>query len=119
MNMKNLVMLTSCMVLSGCAFSHHSWLSRRGSEVSPQQIVQIQPGTTDRQWILSNLGTPDRIQSDKDGLEIFEYISSTTRKVDSDFILLLSWESEKILETTVTRVVLRNGIVESFGTQQT
>ena len=89
--MKNLVvLLTLCAALSGCVFSHHSNLHQKGTEVSADRMMQIMPGTTDRDWVLSNIGTPDRIHADKDGVEVFEYVAKTTKHTDSDFILLFS-----------------------------
>jgi outer membrane protein assembly factor BamE (lipoprotein component of BamABCDE complex) len=115
--MKNLVvLLTLCAVLSGCVFSHHSNLHQKGTEVSADRMMQIVPGTTDRDWVLTNIGTPDRIHADKDGVEVFEYVAKTTKHTDSDFILLFSWDTEKVVETVVTRIVMRNGIVESLDT---
>ena len=117
--MKNLVVLALCCALSGCVFSHHSNLHQKGTQVSAERLTQIVPGTTDRDWVLTNIGTPDRIHADKDGLEVFEYVAKTTKHTDSDFILLFSWDTEKVVETVVTRIVMRNGIVESFDTTAT
>jgi outer membrane protein assembly factor BamE (lipoprotein component of BamABCDE complex) len=115
--MKLLIALVACAAVSGCVFSHHSELHQKGTTVSSERMAQIVPGMTDRDWILTNLGTPDRIHADKDGLEVFEYVSKTTKHTDSDFIVLFSWDTEKVVETVVTRIVMRNGIVESFDTR--
>jgi outer membrane protein assembly factor BamE (lipoprotein component of BamABCDE complex) len=117
--MKNLGALIACMVLSGCVFSHHSDLRQKGTSVSSERMAQIVPGTTDRDWILTHIGTPDRIRSERDGLEVFEYVAKTTKHTDSDFIVLFSWDTEKVVETRVTRIVLKGGIVESFETLAT
>jgi outer membrane protein assembly factor BamE (lipoprotein component of BamABCDE complex) len=115
--MKSLIALVACAAaLTGCVFSHHSELHQKGTTVSADRMAQIVPGTTDKDWILTNLGTPDRIHADKEGLEIFEYVSKTTKHTDSDFIVLFSWDTEKVVETVVTRIVMRHGIVESFDT---
>jgi len=114
--MKSLIALVACAALSGCIYSHHSNLHEKGTTVSAERMAQIVPGTTDKDWILTNLGTPDRMHADKDGLEIFEYVSKTTKHTDSDFILLFSWDTEKVVETVVTRIVMRHGIVESYDT---
>jgi outer membrane protein assembly factor BamE (lipoprotein component of BamABCDE complex) len=118
--MKNqLAVLALCAALSGCVFSHNSNLHQKGTEVSADRMMQIVLGTTDRDWILTNIGTPDRIHADKDGLEVFEYVSKTTKHTDSDFIVLFSWDTEKVVETVVTRIVMRNGIVENYETTVT
>jgi outer membrane protein assembly factor BamE (lipoprotein component of BamABCDE complex) len=111
--MKSLVALASCCILSGCVLSHHSHLTTHGSEISPNQIAEIRPGETDRQWILDNLGKPDRIHASRDGVTIYEYVGKTIRKSDTDFILLFSWDSERVVEKVVTRIVMRNEVVES------
>jgi outer membrane protein assembly factor BamE (lipoprotein component of BamABCDE complex) len=111
--MRIAIIFAAGLLLSGCVFSHHSHLKEKGAYVAPETVVQIEVGQTDRDWVLANLGTPDRIHAEKDGLEIFEYVSRTVKKSDNDFIFLFSWESERVVQQRVTRVVLRERIVES------
>jgi hypothetical protein len=49
-------------------------------------------------------------------MEVYEYVSERTERSERKFILLFSVESDKVISRKVTRVVLRNGIVESINT---
>ena len=113
--MRTIILAFASLLLMGCVFSHHDHLHQKGVNVPAEQVALIEPGITDRAWVLQNLGAPDRIHAEKGGLEVFEYVSRTVRKSDSDFILLFSWESEKVVEERVTRVVMREGVVESVA----
>jgi outer membrane protein assembly factor BamE (lipoprotein component of BamABCDE complex) len=111
-----LLSLIACSGLTACVYIQDSHVHNKGTDVSEQRVAQVEPGKTDKQWILTNFGTPDRIHSDKDGLEVFEYVSERTERSESRFILLFSVESDKVVAKHVTRVVMRNGIVESVST---
>ena len=114
--MKRLLALLPLVVLSACVYVQNSHVSQKGMDVSKQQVALIEPGKTDKDWVLRNLGTPDRIHADKDGLEVYEYVSERTERSEKKFILLFSIESDKVVSRKTTRVTLRNGIVESVHT---
>jgi outer membrane protein assembly factor BamE (lipoprotein component of BamABCDE complex) len=114
--MKRLLALMPCLALTACVYVQHSHTGRKGTEVNKEQVALIEPGKTDKEWILANLGTPDRVQAEKDGLEIYEYVSERTEHSKQRFIVLFSVESDKVISRTIMRVVMRNGIVESIKT---
>ena len=121
--MKNLLLLlkpaflmAACFSLCACVYSQHTHDRSKGSNVRQEQVVQIQAGVTNKQWVLANLGIPDRTQVEKDGLEVFEYISEKSTTSSKTFIFLFDINSEKDVSKTMTRVVMRNGIVESVTT---
>ncbi len=114
--MKRLLALIPCLALTACVYVQDSHMHSRGTEVSKQQLTEVVPGKTDKEWILKNFGTPDRIQADKDGLEVYEYVSNRSERSKKKFILLFSIESDKVVARKVTRVVMRNGVVESINT---
>lgn len=114
--MKKLLLLIACSSLCACVYSQHSHDQRKGTVVKQEQLVQVEPGKTTKQWVLTNLGIPDRTQVDKDGLEVFEYISEKSTSSSASFIFLFNIESEKDISKTLTRVIMRNGLVESVST---
>ena len=114
--MKRLLALIPCLALTACVYVQNSHMRSKGTEVSKQQVALVEPGKTNKEWVLANLGTPDRIQADKDGLEIYEYVSEQTERSEKKFILLFSIESDNVVSRRVTRVVMKNGIVESVNT---
>jgi len=121
--MKKLIALVpliavSLIGLSGCIYMQDSHTHRHGTTVSKEQAAQVEVGKTDKEWILKNLGTPDRVHADKDGLEVFEYISEKSIRSESRFIFLFSIESDSAPVRRVTRIVMRKGIVESITTQE-
>jgi outer membrane protein assembly factor BamE (lipoprotein component of BamABCDE complex) len=114
--MRKLTLLLPALVLCGCVYVQNSHVRHHGNDISKQQVALIEPGVTDKSWVLKNLGTPDRIQSDVSGVEVYEYLSERTQRSEKRFILLFSVESDKVLSRKVTRVVLKDGIVESIKT---
>jgi outer membrane protein assembly factor BamE (lipoprotein component of BamABCDE complex) len=106
--MRKFVLLFSALALSGCVYVQNSHVRHHGNDVSKQQVALIEPGKTDKSWVLQNLGTPDRIQSDVSGVEVYEYLSERTRRSEKRFILLFSVESDKVLSRKITRVVLKD-----------
>lgn len=111
--MKRLLILPVCFFLSACVYNQHSHDRLSGTDVSKQQVQQIESGKTTKEWVLTHLGIPDRTQVDKDGLEVFEYVSERNKKSEKTFIFLFNIESETVLSHKVTRILMRNGIVES------
>ncbi len=115
--MKKLLVILSCLALSACVYSQHSHEDKKGVEVSSQQVASLEPGKTTKQWVLTNLGIPDRTQVEKDGLEVFEYVSERTQKSNKSFIFLFNIDSDKMVDRKVTRVVMRDGIVVGVNTK--
>ena len=109
--MKKLLVLMSCVMLSACVYNQHSHEDHKGVYVSQQQIASVEVGKTTKQWVLTNFGIPDRTQVEKDGLEVFEYISERTKKSNKTFIFLFDIDSDKVIDKKVTRVVMRDEVV--------
>jgi len=114
--MKKLLLVIACSSLCACVYSQHSYDHSKGTSVKQDQLVQIESGKTSKQWVLANLGIPDRTQVEKDGLEVFEYVREKSTTSSKTFIFLFDIKSEKDISKTLTRVVMRNGIVESVTT---
>lgn len=113
--MKVFLLLVSCVLLTACVYSQHTNEKYQGTRVNPQQVALIEAGKTNKQWVLANIGIPDRTQADKDNLEVFEYVSERVEKSNKSFIFLFDVDSDKVLSRHVTRIVMRNGIVETVS----
>lgn len=111
--MKSLFIIFVCFVLTACIYNQHTNEQRTGTSVSSQKVAMVEPGKTTKQWILANFGIPARTVSDKDGFEVFEYVSERTKKTHKSFIFLFNIDSKEEIEDRVMRVVLRNDLVES------
>ncbi len=109
--MKSLLILASCFFLSACVYNQHTHEDKKGTNISAQQMATIEAGKTTKQWVLTNLGIPDRTQVEKDGLEVFEYVSEHTKKSNKTFIFLFDIDSDKVVDRKVTRIVMRDGVV--------
>jgi outer membrane protein assembly factor BamE (lipoprotein component of BamABCDE complex) len=114
--MKRLLAVIPFFALTACVYVQDSHTRNKGTEVSQNQVAKVEPGKTTKEWILSNLGTPDRIHAEKDGLEVYEYVSERNERTESKFFLLFSVESDKTVAKKVTRVVMTKGIVDSITT---
>ena len=114
--MKVFLLLAACVLLNACVYSQHTNEKYQGTRVNPQQIALIEPGKTGKPWVLANIGIPDRTQADKDNFEVFEYVSERVEKSNKSFIFLFDVDSDKVISRNVTRIVMRNGVVESVNT---
>jgi len=116
--MKRLLALIPFLALTACVYVQDSHTRNKGTEISQNQVAKVEPGKTTKEWILTNLGTPDRIHAEKDGLDVYEYVAERTEKSESKFFLLFSVESDKTVSKKITRVVMKNGIVDSITTTE-
>ncbi len=114
--MKRVLLLFPLLALTACVYVQDSHVRDKGREVSQQTVAKIELGKTTKDWVLTNLGTPDRIQAEKEGLEVYEYIRERSQHSEKKFILLFSLESDELIDRKITRVVMRDGIVESINT---
>jgi outer membrane protein assembly factor BamE (lipoprotein component of BamABCDE complex) len=114
--MKRLLVLIPMILLSACVYVQSTHVRNKGVEINKQQVALIEPGKTDKAWVLHNIGTPDRIEADNSGIEVYEYISERTERSEKKFFLLFSVESDKIVSRRTTRVTFHNSIVESIIT---
>jgi outer membrane protein assembly factor BamE (lipoprotein component of BamABCDE complex) len=114
--MKRLLAVIPFFALTACVYVQDSHTRDKGTEVSQAQVAKVEPGKTTKEWILSNLGTPDRIHAEKDALEVYEYVSERTERTESNFFLLFSVKSDKTIAKKITRVVMKNGVVDSITT---
>jgi endo-1,4-beta-mannosidase len=112
--MKHLFILFTCFMLTACIYNQHTNEQRTGTSVSSQKVAMVESGKTTKQWILVNFGILASIVSDKDGFEVFEYVSERTKKTHKSFIFLFNIDSKEEIEDGVMRVVLRNDVVESI-----
>lgn len=119
--MNRALFLAPCLMLSlsACVYNQHSHERSTGVVVSQQQMAGVEIGKTTRQMLLTQWGIPDRTQQEKDGLEIFEYISERSTKSNKNFIFLFNIDSDKVVSRKVTRVVIRDGVVASVNTSET
>lgn len=113
---RTLLMIISLFFMSACVYTQNTY-QKESNNIDKQKMVQIETGKTDKQWIIANLGMPDRIQSNQDGTEIYEYVNE--RKVNSDkrFIFLFSINSEKVIAKRTLSVAFKNNIVNAVNTQ--
>ncbi len=109
--MKRFLLLIPFLMLSACVYNQHTKDYRKGTNISPQQIAAIEIGKTNKQWVLTNFGIPERTQVEKDGLEVFEYVNEHTATSNKSFIFLFNIDSDKVVDREVTRIVFRDNVV--------
>lgn len=114
--MKSVILIVFSLFMTACVYVQNTHQDQ-SNRIDKQKMVQIEIGKTDKQWIISNMGTPDKIQSGKDGLETYEYVNESKIKSDRTFIFLFSIKSEKIIAKRVLNINFKNNIVESVNTR--
>ena len=113
--MKKLLMILPCVFLTACVYSQHTHQHAVGN-VDTSQLAKLEIGRSDKAAVLSSLGVPDRVHTEK-GLEVFEYVKDQRENSEKSFIFLFHLDSEKVIGRRVTQIVMRNGIVESVDTR--
>lgn len=111
--MKSILVVILCFALGACVYSQHKKEELSGTEISVEQLAKIELGKTTKQWVLTNLGIPERTLTQADELEVFEYKSGIKKTAHSSFIFLFNIDSEEVGAQKLTRIVMRKGIVES------
>lgn len=114
--MKKLILIAFSLFMTACVYTQNTHQNQNNS-IDKQKLVQIEVGKTDKQWVINNMGMPDKIQSDKNGLEIYEYINETKIKADRKFIFLFSINSEKVTAKRILSLAFKDGIVDSINTR--
>lgn len=114
--MKKLIVILACIFMTACVYTQNT-RQDQSNRLDKQKVVQIEVGKTDKQWVISNLGVPDKIQSDKDGVEIYEYTSENHIKSERTFIFLFSLKSEKITDKQTFSIQFKDNIVESISSR--
>ena len=114
--MKSVLLILFSLLMTACVYTQNTHQDQ-SNHIDKQKMVQIKVGKTDKQWIISNMGMPDKIQSGKDGLETYEYINESKLKSDRSFIFLFSIKSEKITTKRILSINFKNNIVESDNTR--
>jgi outer membrane protein assembly factor BamE (lipoprotein component of BamABCDE complex) len=114
--MKKLILIAFSLFMTACVYTQNTHQDQN-NHIDKQKMVQIEVGKTDKQWVINNMGMPDKIQSDNNGIEIYEYINETKIKADRKFIFLFSINSEKVTAKRILSLSLKNGIVDSINTR--
>jgi predicted esterase YcpF (UPF0227 family) len=94
--MKKLIVILACIVMTACVYTQNTY-QNESNNIDKQKMVQIETGKTDKQWIIANLGMPDKIQSNQDGTEIYEYVNERKVKSDKRFIFYSRLTRKKLL----------------------
>ncbi len=114
--MKKLIVILARIVMTACVYTQNTY-QNESNNIDKQKMVQIETGKTDKQWIIANLGMPDKIQSNQDGTEIYEYVNERKMKSDKRFIFLFSINSEKVVAKRILGITFKNGVVDSVNTR--
>lgn len=114
--MKSFLLVVISLLMTACVYTQNTHQDQ-SNHIDKQKMVQIEVGKTDKQWIINNMGMPDKIQSGKDGLETYEYINESKIKSDRTFIFLFSIKSEKVTSKRILNINFKNNIVESVTTK--
>lgn len=91
----------SLTALPGCIASGSSYTKAEGRYISNDTISRIEPGVTQRDWVLAVLGDPTSKSTLSDGREIWKWSSKTVSKSSGSVFLLVHGSNREVTERTV------------------
>lgn len=114
--MKKLILIAFSLFMTACVYTQNTHQDQNNA-IDKQKLVQIEVGKTDKQWVINNMGMPDKIHSNSEGNEIYEYVNETKIKSTRKFIFLFSINSEKVTAKRILSLTLKNGVVDAINTR--
>jgi outer membrane protein assembly factor BamE (lipoprotein component of BamABCDE complex) len=92
-------LLAASVVLSGCIVSGSRKIKTEGRYIGDQTLSMVEPGTTDRAWVLAVLGEPSRKSPLPDGhTEIWAWDYKRVKHADTS--VLIVFDGNKRTETS-------------------
>lgn len=96
--------------MSGCLIGSRSDVRTTGNYIGPQTFSQVQPGSTDAEWVLATFGEPNSRSTLSDGSEIWKWTYTKT-KSGSGSLLFVYGGSDRTETQGSTFVQVRDGVV--------
>lgn len=104
------VLVAALAALPGCLISSNSRTEYSGRYIGPETFAQIQPGTTNREFVLATLGEPSGKTPLSDGSEIWKWEYRKTKSGTGAVFLLLN-SSDHTESVGATYVEIKNDLV--------
>ena len=95
---------------AGCLIATSSQVHRDGSYVSEETLHKIEPGKTDKAWIVATLGEPTERDQLDPGHEVWKYAYKETRS-SSGYVFLIFGGSDHNEKQERVFVEMKDGIV--------
>jgi len=96
--------------VNGCLVGTSSQVRRDGSYVAEDTLRNIEPGRTDKAWVLATLGEPSERNQLDAGHELWKYSCRETRDSAGYVFLIFGGSDQKVTKEQVF-VELKDGIV--------
>lgn len=96
--------------LSGCLVGTTSQVRRDGAYVAEDTLRKIEPGKTDKAWVLATLGEPSERNQLDAGHELWKYSCKETRNSSGYVFLIFGGDDHKVTQEKVF-VEMQDGVV--------
>ena len=103
-----LVLVASCLLVQGCAFSRGTL----GEDISSEAVAAIKKGSTTKAEMLSLLGAPDRLLQ-VNGRDVFQYYRYDA-KVGSFLLIVINFSRVSIKSDDLFVILNGEEIVEDI-----
>jgi len=103
--------------MTGCLFVVDSRESIGDQQWSESELDRVQVGSTDANWIRNNFGSPDRVSTYDNGMEVWRYRNTSESESEIGLFLLFNINIEK--ETAETLALeIRDGVVTDYWVEK-
>ena len=98
----------------GCLVGGNSTVKRDGNYVAESTLDQIEPGKTDKAWVLATLGDPTEKKQLDPGHELWKYAYKETKEGDGYVFLIFAGSGKTITGGNVFVELKDNVVTKSW-----
>ncbi|MBC53634.1 MAG: hypothetical protein CMQ34_07335 [Gammaproteobacteria bacterium] len=103
--------------MTGCLFVVDSRESIGDQQWSEAELDRVTVGSTDAAWIRSNFGSPDRVSTYDNGMEVWRYRNTSESESEIGLFLLFNINVERESAETLA-LEIRDGVVTDYWVEK-
>jgi len=103
--------------MTGCLFVVDSRESIGDQQWSRAEVDRVETGSTSAAWVRSNFGSPDRISTYDDGMEVWRYRNTSESESEIGLFLLFNINIERESAETLA-LEIRDGVVTDYWVEK-
>lgn len=115
--LKNLVLLTLTLTLTGCLITVDSDSRQLSSVWDESDVSRLQAGTHDQQWVSQTFGDPITKLNYADGTEIWKYRNRSEKDTEVGLFLVFSVDVEEERTETLS-IEFTDGVVTNYWIEE-
>lgn len=112
-----IVLVLVAASMTGCLFVVDSRQSIGDQQWSRGELDRVEIGRTQASWVRSNFGSPDRVSTYDDGLEVWRYRNTSESESKVGLFLLFRVNIERESAETLA-LEIRDGVVTDYWVEK-